>query len=349
MRKPMHICCIQSRKYGSSAFASVLAKKPNVVVVGDSRDKNPYHGLALNGSAKADILVTDPPYCILTRRQKYGDPRQLKSNSREAKVKDLSPVQRFENLAEYRSFTSKWLTNCITLALKPTAPLIIWSNPLGKEVIVEVASTFGFELLGEYIWAKPTKHSGNAPQKSSKNEVMYRVCETALILCKTETISFKVKKDSLPWSVVTGYPNRGIAEEAEEVISITGNTGNAPISNLGSFPGDSKQYQMDTSDQLQSSLIPSMEYKDTRSSLTSSRSPPPPPHHHPYHKPFSVLKPLMTTWTKPNDVILDPFLGSGGIAQAANRLGEGRAVYGIEIDAFWAKHCADLLGNDTSL
>ena len=55
---------------------------------------------------------------------------------------------------------------------------------------------------------------------------------------------------------------------------------------------------------------------------------------HPNHKPFSVLEPLVRQWSRPGDLVLDPFAGSGSIPAAALRL--QRRVACIEIDAGWA-------------
>ncbi|NQU10343.1 site-specific DNA-methyltransferase, partial [bacterium] len=54
---------------------------------------------------------------------------------------------------------------------------------------------------------------------------------------------------------------------------------------------------------------------------------------HPNHKPFRVVEPLIRTWSKPGDLIVDPFAGSGSIPVAAVRLGR-RAVC-FELEAEW--------------
>jgi len=43
---------------------------------GDARAPETY--AALLGGEKAQLLLTDPPYCLLTRRRKGGDPRESK-------------------------------------------------------------------------------------------------------------------------------------------------------------------------------------------------------------------------------------------------------------------------------
>lgn len=59
------------------------------------------------------------------------------------------------------------------------------------------------------------------------------------------------------------------------------------------------------------------------------------PHAHPCHKPLEALEPLIHEWSKPNDVVLDPFAGSGSILHAVSRAGDGRRGIGIEILDFW--------------
>ena len=56
---------------------------------------------------------------------------------------------------------------------------------------------------------------------------------------------------------------------------------------------------------------------------------------HPTQKPVSVLVPLVEAFSKPGDVVLDPFCGSGSsLVAAASR---GRNCIGIEIESIHAK------------
>jgi site-specific DNA-methyltransferase (adenine-specific) len=55
---------------------------------------------------------------------------------------------------------------------------------------------------------------------------------------------------------------------------------------------------------------------------------------HPTQKPVSVLRPLVHAFSKPGDIVLDPFCGSGSTLVAARN--EGRRFLGIEIDPLHA-------------
>jgi adenine-specific DNA-methyltransferase len=52
---------------------------------------------------------------------------------------------------------------------------------------------------------------------------------------------------------------------------------------------------------------------------------------HPTQKPLSALLPLVQAFSRPGDLVLDPFAGSGSTLVAAQRL--GRRFFGIELDA----------------
>lgn len=55
---------------------------------------------------------------------------------------------------------------------------------------------------------------------------------------------------------------------------------------------------------------------------------------HPNHKPFSSLSPLIRTYSKPGERVLDPFTGSGSTPAACLKL--QRKVSGIELRKEWA-------------
>jgi DNA modification methylase len=56
---------------------------------------------------------------------------------------------------------------------------------------------------------------------------------------------------------------------------------------------------------------------------------------HPTQKPLSILRELIESVTDPDDMVLDPFMGSGSTCVAAAEL--GRRYYGIELDEEYHK------------
>ena len=213
----------------------------------------------------ADALITDPPYCILTRRRKSGEERDFKDRKIER-----GPLRRFENVKEYRDFTRLWLSLAVK-HLKPSAPLVIWTNLLGREPIKTVATELGWShFLGEFVWGKRTRE-GNS------GEELLRVVETALIFSRTAPTSTN-SSAALPWSVVAGYDDEKTAAQ------------------FGS---------------------------------------------HPNHKPFGVMEPLIRTWSREGELVVDPFAGSGSTPAAALKLGRRAAC--IELEPEWAQRVAERL------
>jgi site-specific DNA-methyltransferase (adenine-specific) len=215
---------------------------------------------------KARLLLTDPPYCLLTRRRKGGDLRDPR-----ARKIDREPVVRFETVRDYRVFTDAWLSVAIR-HLEPDAPLVIWTNVLGKPPILEAAARLGYpHLRGEFVWGKRTR-------EVNSNEQTLRVYEVALVISRTPPPPLDLAAPPLPWSVVTGYD-----DEAE-----------------GASWGS-----------------------------------------HPHHKPFGSLVPLVLAWSKPGELILDPFAGSGSIPVAALTLGRRAAC--LEKEPDWAARVSERL------
>jgi site-specific DNA-methyltransferase (adenine-specific) len=226
-------------------------------VCADARSPEGYSN-ALNGR-RAQLLLSDPPYCLLTRRRKGGDLR----DKRTRKI-DRDPVVRFETVRDYRTFTEDWLPLALS-HLDDRAFAILWTNYLGQEPILTVAKAHGFgHLWGEFTWAKRTT-------ERQGNEHLLRVYEIALVLSREPPPSRDDASPAVPWSVVSGYDDEGEGKRWGE---------------------------------------------------------------HPHHKPFSVLEPLLRTYSKPGDVVLDPFAGSGSIPMAAQRL--HRVAASIELVPEWA-------------
>jgi site-specific DNA-methyltransferase (adenine-specific) len=225
-------------------------------VRGDARDEETYRRAL--GAGRAALLLTDPPYSLLTRRRKGGDLREKRAG---VKI-DREPVVRFEDVRAYRKFTEEWLPKA---AAHVDGPLIVWTNFLGKEPIRAAARELGFSEAGEFVWAKRTS-------QTEGNEQLLRVYETALVFSRTPPPPLQPGDPPRVWCVAAGYDDDGEAQR------------------WGS---------------------------------------------HPNHKPFSVIEALVRQWSRPGDLILDPFAGSGSIPAAALRLGRRAACSELEQD--WAE------------
>src|SRR5882672_5942161 len=142
-----------------------------ICVEGDARQDATWDA-ALRGE-RAALLLTDPPYCLLTRRRKGGNLRDKRSG---VKI-DRDPIVRFEDVRAYRKFTEEWLPLAVR-QLEPAAPLVVWTNFLGKDPIRAVARAAGFSEAGEFVWAKKSS-------EREGNEQLLRVYETALVFLRT--------------------------------------------------------------------------------------------------------------------------------------------------------------------
>jgi len=224
-------------------------------VQGDARREETY-AAALRGEM-AQLLLTDPPYCLLTRRRKGGAPRDKRAG---VKI-DREPVLRFEDVRAYRQFSEEWLTKA---AAHVGGPVIIWTNFLGKEPLRAVARGLGLVEAGEFVWAKKSS-------EREGNEQLLRVYETALVFLRRPLPPPRDGDAPRVWCVAAGYDEDGEAAR------------------FGS---------------------------------------------HPNHKPFSVLEALLRQWSRPGELVLDPFAGSGSIPAAALRLGRRAAC--SEVRPEWA-------------
>ncbi|HZX93206.1 MAG TPA: site-specific DNA-methyltransferase [Myxococcales bacterium] len=236
-------------------------------VRGDAREEETYRRVL--GDARAGLLLTDPPYCLLTRRRKGGDLRDKRVG---VKI-DRDPVVRFEDVRAYRKFTGEWLPRA---AARVVGPLVVWTNFLGKEPIRAVAVELGYGEAGEFVWAK------RASEREG-NEQLLRVYETALVFLREPLPALRPEDPQRVWCVAAGYDDEGEA----------GRWGS-----------------------------------------------------HPNHKPFAVLEPLLRQWSRPGDLVLDPFAGSGSIPAAALRL--QRRAGCSEIEGDWADRVTRRLAEVTS-
>jgi len=68
-------------------------------------------------------------------------------------------------------------------------------------------------------------------------------------------------------------------------------------------------------------------------------------HVHPTQKPVALMRWILDKWTEPGDLVFDPYMGSGPIAQACHEL--GRRYIGVEIVEEYCQTAVNRLGQQT--
>jgi site-specific DNA-methyltransferase (adenine-specific) len=298
-----------------------LKTTSNFVIRGDSTNSSSYKTLLRTSKQrKATILLTDPPYCLLERKRTFGEVRDYKAK-RASIVDEVKEVPKFQSLSHYRTFTNSWLSLALEYGLKEHSDLIIWTNYLGRAVIIDICREKQYHLLGEYSWAKPTSTKSSttgissisqSSQSPSINrhgaEVLLRVNESALI--------FRHNNHHTLTNI--NIPNQPPTNGHQDYIYLH------------------NEWRL-------RSTIPWTVIGDIAShSITQ----------HPCHKPLSVIQPLVDVWSTVDDIILDPFAGSGGVLAttllAESRLSKSAGYFGIEILDNWVTHCQHMIQSQST-
>ena len=199
------------------------------------------------GPGPCDVLITDPPYCRLVRRRKHGDERDASPRARRRKLPDDPTTLRFESLAQYSAFTAAWLSLALQHGLKPGAPLVIWSNPLGRAAIIHALQPWAYVLEAEFLWAKRPLRPKRAPSAASAGsatvvasdeggppvaETLLRLHESALIFRHVSRPGLAAADDwSAPRSAITATPQH--AHPCHKPLAAV-----APLVHYHSRPGE---------------------------------------------------------------------------------------------------------------
>lgn len=194
---------------------------------------------------RVQLLLTDPPFCLLERRRSGGEVRVRPVASRARKL-DAPIVVRYPDVAAYAAFTRAWLSVSAE-HLSATARVIIYSNALGRGTVIAAAEGVGLHYWGRIPWAKASRA---LPAASTANEETLRVYE---------------------WACVFGRSAPPPPLRPDEPASL-----------------------------LTSGIALVSGYHDTDAGA---------PHAHPHHKPRGALDPLIRAFSRPGELVFDPFAG----------------------------------------
>jgi site-specific DNA-methyltransferase (adenine-specific) len=197
------------------------------------------------------------------------------------KLDDDPTVSRFENIKAFTHFTKSWLQLAVQY-IKPNAPIIIWTNALGKAPTINLCQQMNYTMVGEFLWAKRTKvMSQEEMLTSTKNEVLLRIYETALVF---------LPDNSNDYSNHNSNSNNNI-NNSNRVDSKNNNVlphRSQPLApNNAAIPWSCVTGYHDINSDTDTS-------NNTNSNHNNIVA-----HAHPCHKPYEAIEPLIRTWTKP--------------------------------------------------
>ena len=199
--------------------------------------------------------------------------------------------------------------------LKPNGYVFIFGMLSSLSWVVTTAVKYGFRVWFDFVWVKEQSKNFTMAKKKPMNQHEIIVCLISKEFKSSEAtynykeIGNKGKPYRVRWQGYSSYRDIIMKEKA---------------SNGFRYPTTVLKFD--------SANAAFGKKKETK---------------HPTEKPLDLIMYLVRGFSKPNDVILDPFLGSGTTAVACKIL--GRKFIGIEIDEKWCKVATERLKKKATL
>jgi DNA modification methylase len=310
-------------------------------------------------TAPVDLLLTDPPYCLLNSRKRNEEEASeptVAARSATARRKLLwdpsgaASTLRFSSAKQYSGFTEQWLRLLLPYC-KPDAVFVIWTNFLGIQPIVAAVSRATPErnLWHQMLWLKPAKPPAESQPKSQRT-VQHDMWTPEVVAPVTA-----IKPRAHHPYAHTSPPSMQLSLTANEVTFRAYET--ALVFGPGQFnPWRERQRaQQNSASSLVYSDPPSavvapyeedVEIGTQTSSVaaafaSASADSSDAVSGHPNQKPLRVLLPLLHSYSTPGSLVLDPFAGSG--AHGVASLLSGRRVALVESNQVWARKMLETL------
>ena len=309
---------------------------------------------------KCDLLLTDPPYCRLVRRRRGGDEREPSTSARRRKLASDETTLRFESMLHYATFTASWVALALEHGLRPGADCIIWTNPLGREVIIKAMLAHGYLPRAEYLWAKspltPTPTLGKATTPTAQRGHSQGAAVAAAAAATTTTAAAAAGSVHAAVSGET-YPNPNNPDPNSMHAAVSGETllrlhesalifrhasrlrlaapAGHPGSTAGTLTLGTHQVPLPGPGVAVAATAAADANDETDWSAPRCAITPTPQHDHPCYKPLPVVAPLIYYYSRPGERVLDCFAGSGAIVRACERL--GRVGVGMEVLPTWVE------------
>lgn len=272
---------------------------PHRVLCGDATDERNF--VRLLAGEGASCVFTDPPYGV--------------SYQAEGHAAIAGDDKRQRDLLE---FLRHAFANC-RRSMLPNAAAYIWHASATRREFERAMESAGLEELQYIVWVKPTLVLGHADYQWQHEPCFYaarRGEHPPYYGPRTETTVWRISERQADGATVQVSLGNGVlltTADSELLVSPAGTRGR----NALHLPLEEGEHVYVHAGDASDSDV----WEISRDALHPE---------HPTQKPVALAGRAIANSTLPDQVVLDPFLGSGSTLLAAERA--GRRCYGMEID-----------------
>ena len=273
----------------------------HVVVCGDSTKQEIYENI-LKSTQRASLIFTDPPYGVKYTTDKH---RPIANDEKQNDQLELF----------------------LTLALKQMAAhahdhaaFYVWHASATRDAFAGALARAGLVELQQIIWIKASFVLGHADYQWAHEPCFYAAMQGK------RPKFYGDRAQRTVWRFGTATPTK-IAALVGPGVSLT--TGGGTI-HITAAPPKGKRVRRIRLDQKQSVVLQGHETDTTAWEVKRDTAP-----EHPTQKSVELALRAIENSSQPGEIVLDPFLGSGGTLIACER--SGRVCRAIELDPVYVR------------
>lgn len=277
---------------------------PHRVAVGDSTD--PATWKALLGKDRAAMVFTDPPYGV-SYAARSGKFEVIEGDD---KRRDDLYKMLVQSLREMNRYAASG------------AAFYIWHASSTREDFAQAMKAVGIIERQYLIWVKPSIVPGHSDYRWQHEPCFYA--------SKTESkpVFYGDRAESTVWQIQLVADNQTAATIGNGVLILDG--AGATLFIQSKAPKNKKLRQIRVTKDVPV-VLTGIEQQDTTVWEVSRDG----GHEHPTQKPVELARRAITNSSRPGEVVIDGFLGSGTTLIGAEL--SGRRCFGVELDSVYAE------------
>jgi modification methylase len=279
---------LSSQDFNAGALLGLTEPPPNVLVQGDCLDV-----LSFVPSNSVDLVFADPPYNLQLGTKDLRRPNDTQVDG----VDDH--WDQFASFADYDRFTERWLKECRRV-LKPTGSIWVIGSYHNIFRIGRVLQDIGYWILNDVIWLKlnPMPHFRG---------VRFTNAHETLIWAKKSEGARKITFNYQALKALNG--GKQMRSDWQLPAADLAADGVVPDGSLEAGDGPAALEEL-----IEEWRLPICSGAERLRDANGRKQ-------HSTQKPEALLERVLLATSRPGDLVLDPFAGTGTTGVVAQRLG----------------------------